>query len=429
MDQKEWNSFIRNLFMKYYRDDFSLDNTAIDRFEQREFGFRSFDNIMQRHLSFKTLDELKEFIVNLVPSDAYFSSAFYQKPDEKNMDLKNWLGAELSFDIDIDHVPTKCKYEHDWWQCKSCQFTGKGIAPPKCPKCGSESIESWNWICDNCLNEAKEQVQLLIDEFLISDLGLSPNELIISFSGHRGYHVRVKNSEYEKLNVESRGMIVEHISLPTTEKIIKQVLDELGNKNKNPKILSFYTLNSEGWRGRIMRGLYEIISGYTKEILNELGINNEDIDYIIKSRDRILDLLTNENALLRLRFLDRLQPETIKLLINEAISRKKVWIDERVTKDVRRLLRLPESLHGSTGFKAKLVNYSELNKFNPLKDAVVFKNGDFKIIITDSRVNKITIDDYYFDGTVTEKNKPLSLPLSTAVYLILNGYAKPVGWS
>ncbi|MEM3833652.1 MAG: DNA primase small subunit domain-containing protein [Thermoprotei archaeon] len=426
MNQKEWNNFIKSLFMKYYKDNFSLNNIVIDRFEQREFGFRSFDNIMQRHFSFKTPDELRKFIIDLVPSDVYFSSAFYQKPDEKNMDLKNWLGAELSFDIDIDHVPTKCKNEHDWWQCKACQFTGKGTIPLKCPNCGSESIESWNWICDNCFNEAKEQTQLLIDEFLISDLGLSPSELIISFSGHRGYHVRVKNPEYEKLNVESRGMIVEHISLPTTEKIVKQIINELSNRNKSLRF-SFYTLNSEGWRGRIMRGLYEIISGYTKEMLNELGIDNEDIDYIIKSRDRILDLLTNENSQLRSRVLDRFK--STESLINEAIKRKKVWIDERVTKDVRRLLRLPESLHGSTGFKAKIVSYSELDKFNPLKDAIVFRGDEFKVIITDPRVHKITIDDYYFDGTIIEKNKPISLPLPTAIYLILNKYAKPIGWN
>lgn len=426
MKQKTWNDFIKDLFMKYYKDRFSLDSTAIDRFEQREFGFRNFDGIIQRHISFKTSDELKEFMINFIPSDAYFSSALYQKPDEKIMDLKNWLGAELSFDIDIDHVPTQCKFEHDWWQCRSCKITGKGPAPQKCPNCGSESIESWNWICDNCLNAAKEQVQLLIDEFLISDLGLSPHELVISFSGHRGYHVRVKNSEYEKLNVEGRGMIVEHISLPTPEKIAKQVIDEL--RSKNPNALSFYTLSSEGWRGRIIRGLYEIISGYTKDMLNGIGINNEDADYIIKSRDRILELLSNENLLFRSYFFERFQPETIKLLINEAINRKKVWIDERVTKDVKRLMRLPESLHGSTGFKAKLISYSELDKFNPSKDAVVFKSGDLKVTITDPRVHKITIDDYYFDGTTIDKDKPVSLPLSVAVYLVLNNYAKPIRW-
>ncbi len=274
---------------------------------------------------------------------------------------------------------------------------------------------------------AKDQVQRLIDDFLISDLGLSSNELIISFSGHRGYHVRVQNSYYENLSVEARGMIIEHIMLPNAEHIIEQTINDLTNKKS--KILSYYELDSNGWKGRITRGLYEIFSGYTKNMLNEIGINNEDSEYIIKSRDRILDLLSKENYPLKWRFLNNLNQETIRILINESINRKKVWIDERVTKDVKRLMRLPESLHGSTGFKAKLISYSELDTFNPTKNAVVFKNGDFKVKITDPRVHQITINDYFFNGLNIEKNKPIQVPLSVALYLVLNGYAEPIGWT
>jgi DNA primase small subunit len=410
MKQKEWNKLVKDLFTKYYKDNFNLNDSAIDRFEQREFGFRNFDGIVQRHFSFKTFNELKEFIINYIPSDAYFSSAFYQKPDEKHMDLKNWLGAELSFDIDIDHVPTKCKLEHDWWKCKSCGFSSKGPAPQKCPNCGSETIESWSWICDKCLDAAKDQVQRLIDEFLISDLGLSPHELVISFSGHRGYHVRVKNPDYEHLNVEARGMIIEHIMLPNHKQIIDQSLHEL--MNEKHKIS--YEIDSHGWRGRIARGLYEIFSGYTKNMLNEIGIDDKSAEYIIKSRDRILDLISSKKVY-KWKFLNTITPEARKILINEAINRKKVWIDERVTRDVKRLMRLPESLHGSTGFKASLISYSELDTF--------------KVQITDNRVHKITINDYFFNGLNIEKNKPIQVPLSVALYLILNGYAEPVGWA
>ena len=34
----------------------------------------------------------------------YYSSAYYRRPEEKVMLEKQWMGAELIFDLDADHL-------------------------------------------------------------------------------------------------------------------------------------------------------------------------------------------------------------------------------------------------------------------------------------------------------------------------------------
>jgi len=49
-------------------------------------------------------------------------------------------------------------------------------------------------------------------------------------------------------------------------------------------------------------------------------------------------------------------------------------VDEPVTADIKRLIRLPGSLHGGSGLKVMSLTIDELEKFEPLRDAVVFND-------------------------------------------------------
>ena len=44
--------------------------------------------------------------------------------------------------------------------------------------------------------------------------------------------------------------------------------------------------------------------------------------------------------------------------------------DEPVTSDIKRLIRLPSSLHGKTGLRVTAMTRDELDEFDPLRDAV-----------------------------------------------------------
>jgi len=71
---------------------------------------------MLRHKGFRNVDALRSFLKTVVPSDVYYSSAYYERPEE-DMRGKGWLGADLIFDIDADHIPTPCAKVHDIWVC------------------------------------------------------------------------------------------------------------------------------------------------------------------------------------------------------------------------------------------------------------------------------------------------------------------------
>jgi len=112
-------SLIKSRFSEYYKKNISA--VAPPRLmEQREFGFLLFtEGVMLRHRSFKQVSSLRRFIETANPSDVYYSAAYYMNP-EAPMDKKGWVGSDLIFDIDADHINTECKKRHDRWSCNEC---------------------------------------------------------------------------------------------------------------------------------------------------------------------------------------------------------------------------------------------------------------------------------------------------------------------
>ena len=98
--------FLRQRFTDYYKKTILVAPSSL---EQREWGFVLFNphtpNLrMRRHIGFSGKDELFQFIHNLVPQHAYYSTAYYEKPDAGTMAEKGWCGADLIFDLDADHI-------------------------------------------------------------------------------------------------------------------------------------------------------------------------------------------------------------------------------------------------------------------------------------------------------------------------------------
>ncbi|GAI92499.1 unnamed protein product, partial [marine sediment metagenome] len=95
--------FLKNRFQEYYKKN-TLE--LPDRFGRREFAFVLFGGKgMIRHVSFDKKKKLLSFLGERAPQHVYYSSAYYQIPDAPTMQEKNWMGAELIFDLDSDHLP------------------------------------------------------------------------------------------------------------------------------------------------------------------------------------------------------------------------------------------------------------------------------------------------------------------------------------
>ena len=162
-------------FSKHYRE---AHLALPDRFSRREYGFMFFDRgFVMRHLAFPTRATLKKYLVEQVPSHAYYSSAYYERPDAPTMAEKKWLGADLIFDLDADHVE------------------------------GTKGLPY-----EEMLEHVKREVVVLIDEFLLGDMGFDAGHMKIVFSGGRGYHVHVRDPMVTKLSSHERREIVDYIT-------------------------------------------------------------------------------------------------------------------------------------------------------------------------------------------------------------------------
>jgi DNA primase small subunit len=233
--------FVYGKFSDFYRSQSAVIPPA--SLDQREFAFFLFkERIMLRHKGFARVNDLKSFLSETVPSDVYHSCAYYENP-EFEMDKKGWLGADLVFDIDADHIPTSCNKIHDEWTCGKCGFSGKGITPETCPICESQKFDTKTWPCELCLKSAKEETAKLID-MLEKDFGFSYNELHVFFSGHRGYHVHVENEAVKTLDAMARKEIVDYVSgigLSVFDKKGKDIRELKDNEIKN----SVFVVGSE----------------------------------------------------------------------------------------------------------------------------------------------------------------------------------------
>jgi DNA primase small subunit len=76
-------------------------------------------------------------------------------------------------------------------------------------------------------------------------------------------------------------------------------------------------------------------------------------------------------------------PEFFEIILQNTIEEFGIKLgaktDEPVTADIRRLIRMPSSLHGGSGMRVVPLTLSEFKTFEPLRDAVVFSEREIQI--------------------------------------------------
>jgi DNA primase small subunit len=384
------------MFREYYNKDFSLSEN-LPTIEKREFGFASFEGWMLRHKSFQNEPQLTAFLRDFVPKDAYFSCARYDTP-EAEMDKKDWLGADIMFDIDADHIPTPCNKIHDEWKCGNCGFTARGIPPTNCPTCNSEKLEVNTWPCEVCLASAKIEAAKLLD-MLMQDFGFSKNELRIFFSGHRGYHVHVDSESVRTLDAIARKEIVDYIS-------------GLGIDT------SLHARSRMGWSRRITKAVHDFILNANEENLVGMELKKNVVDAIMKNKEAILRSWNDSGILSAVKGVG---PETWRKIVDSCVQNQSAKIDTVVTTDIHRLIRLFDALHGKTGLKKVGFPISDIEDFDPFKSAVAFKKGTVHVFVSDAPEFRLGDENF---GPY--KKQKIELPTAAAMLLICRDRAEVV---
>src|SRR5206468_4145242 len=346
---------IRRKFQEYY---LSLNKEFYipPHPEEREYGFLLFkEKFMVRHRAFRDPSVLSGAIRDLVPAHVYFSTAYYQEPTAA-MEEKGWEGADLVFDIDADHLDTECKPTHDNWKCKGCGNVGRGSAPKICPSCKNDRFDEQTWLCEKCLHQAKEETVKLLD-MLYSDFAVDPSDLRIFFSGHRGYHIHVYSDELRTLGEEERREFADYM---TAQGLDPQLHGLLERPIEGVRILEGPAMGQPGWRGRIVKGVFDMLGGD----LEKLGLQPGHVK-VLKEFDR--------NEIFRKpvwSLFKGVDLATWKDLVSKSVENAK--IDTVVTTDVHRLIRLPGTLNGHTGLLAVEVQSERLDDFDPFTESTAF---------------------------------------------------------
>ncbi len=376
--------FLKNTFQTYYA---SNKVKLPERFGRREFAFVLFGGKgMVRHLGFDKSELLQEFLSERGAQHAYYSSAYYQYPTAPKMVEKNWLGAELIFDLDSDHLP---------------------------------NAEQMGYV-ESLLVVKKEFIKL-IDDFLLGDFGFKEKYMELYFSGGRGYHCHVKDPAILDLDSNERREIVDYITGRDLQDSLIFHEQATGRKRygghsfTSGKSLKMPTPDQDGWKGRISRGIIDLVyeikkSDNPQKRLEEYGVSVRDAERLVAELSeermrRIQDGMLDQSKTIRKFFLNSaLRKTAVALTAGET--------DEPVTCDVKRLIRLPSSLHGKTGLKVVKINIDELKEFNPLRDAVVLPEDPVRIALQKS-VN-IQMNNQHFHL----ENSDQEVPTYLAVFLI-----------
>ena len=364
--------FMMERFRRYY----SKNRPCVPKmFKSREFGFMFFDrNFVQRHISFISDESLYDFLRSEVPSHSYYSTAYYHYPGASTMDEKKWIGADLIFDLDADHIP------------------------------GAEFMDY-----EEMLARIKIEVLRLVDDFLLGDLGFDTSHLKIVFSGGRGYHIHVSDERVSSLKSHERREIVDYIAgnnlnmewVFPTKTVYSQ---EIKGRVQESRVRCIPPQNSTGWKGKMRTGIAWLIEEMRSldapELKSRLPYLKEHSDSVISGMLRDLYGKRGEKSggdmLLEKNIFDcftnkRYEDLFIGLLENEVIPRFRCEIDEPVTADIKRLIRLPGTLHGKSGLKVVPMERDELDRFNPLLDAVPETYLDREVEVFLKRNVNITI--------------------------------------
>lgn len=405
-------NFIHDKFATYYKEN-SSSIMAPSSLKNREFGFILLEKkVMLRHKGFRDVDKLRSFLIKTVPSDVYYSSAYYENPEEE-MKNKGWLGADLVFDIDADHIPTPCAAVHDFWVCSNCGLSGKGRHPEKCPNCGQGKFKEKTWPCEICLEASKIEAIKLID-MLTEDFGFSSNDLTVAFSGHRGYHVHVDSKLVKELDSLARKEIVDYVMGIG----LNAEFHGLGIGSVRGRRVSGPDLSDRGWRGRVAKGTYDFLLTASKTDLLSIGLKSMHVNLLLNHREAILKSW-KENGPWGV--IQGISSDTWTKIANHGVELQSVKIDTVVTPDINRLIRLVNSLHGKTGLKKVEFPITQLEDFDPLKSAVAFDQGVVTVDV--SEAPKFRVKDEVWGPFYKQK---VQLPTAAALMLLCKSMAKLV---
>lgn len=398
--------FLQSHFSAYYKKN---PVSGIPDIHAREFGVGEFGKkITKRHLSFKDAGELNAFLVAAAPFYISYSAALYSHPAKTPMPAKGFFGADLVYEFDADDIKTSCKKKHDSWECPACNAASRGSIE-NCTSCGAR-VRVEQWFCSECLDETKKQVFRLLG-FLEKDFGFSDG-ISVNFSGNAGYHVHVRNPVVRELSHDARIELLDYLTANNL------LVKNLGFDVQEKRMLCSDPKTSLGWSNRIISGIVEMIEKGQEDEMASFGhASVKKVSQLLQKKEGVLRGISQKQILSGF---SGGKAESFWLgLASHVIQKHALKLDRQTSMDISKIIRLPDTIHGSTGLVAKTIPLEKLSSFKPLDEAVAFPGRETVRVF----INKSP--RFYLSGQWFEEFEKTSaeLPLAAGVYLLARGAA------
>ena len=404
-------AFLRNHFQKFY---LKTEVKGPPEIETREFGVGIFRRkIVNRHLNFSNPKEFNLFLRDQVPFFASYSSALYKFPARRPMEAKELFAADLIYEFDADDLDSECRKKHDSWLCPKCGKEGKG-KQLACDECGTPTkVEEW--FCPECLNVAKQKIFSLL-EFLEGDFGFTEG-ISINFSGRAGYHVHVRSDAIRQLPNSARIELIDYLTANN--------LNIFSHFKKEETFFSCPGIKDRaGWPQRILFELVRLLEEGNPEKIAVMGNTSIAVaKRLLKEKQTILSSVKERNTIPSVfgRVSSKSESQSDKFwqsFLNSIVA-KIAPIDRQTSIDLNKIVRVPETLHGETGFVSSELSREALKDFNPFDNAVVFSTKETVKVF----INKAPIIYLVGEAFGPFEKQEAELPLAHAIFLLGRGSA------
>ncbi|MEF8855195.1 MAG: DNA primase small subunit PriS [Haloarculaceae archaeon] len=381
MDERT-RAYLRGRFGDHYR---RTDVTPPPAPEAREWGYVPWTSgpgeTMVRHRALMDLGDPEGFLERERPKHVYFSAGRYDEPGAATMAGKGWRDSDLIFDLDADHLPSV--------------------------DLGADSYAQM-------LAKCKDALFRLLD-FLEEDFAFE--DLTVVFSGGRGYHVHVRDESIRSLESAGRREIVDYV------RGIGLDHDALVRTGMRGTATARQLRTEGGWGRRVHDRLLEEVARL-REMDEEAAVTTlQDLEGVGQSRaGTIYGAVQGNPAAFEAGNLEAGgvgMRELVKTLVGEVETAHQAPIDEPVTTDTNRLIRLPGSIHGGSGLAVIRLERDAIEAFDPLVDAVpeTFVGQDIAIDLEEGETVDLAGDTFTLDAG------DRSVPEYLGVFLMCRGRA------
>jgi len=340
-----------------------------------------------RHNSLLDLGDLEGFLARERPKHVYFSAGRYDDPSASTMAGKGWRRSDLVFDLDADHLPST----------------------------GPEDSYA------EMLADCKDALRRLLD-FLEDDFGFE--RLDVVFSGSRGYHVHVRDANVQELNRDARREIVDYVrgigleldALVDTETVA-------GTVGRTSPADNRYLPTEGGWGERIHAELLSVMAEVRGMDETEALARLQTYEGVGEKKARTAYQFT-QNRFVEIERGNLSAHNVFESLARQVapavVAEQNAPIDEPVSTDTNRLIRLPGSLHGGSGLAVRPIQRAELDGFDPLVEAVpeTFRGHDIAVEVTDGGAVELGGDRFTLPEGVH------TVPEYLGVFLMTRGRAE-----